>query len=129
MCAQKRQILSNLINEPHRKKTGLRGFRPGPTHARLYSFKKKLEAQDFGFTNQSNRTIYVAKTRTMISCAVIESLFLHMENSVFLSETWISSKHVDNLELQNFESYHIYGQKTRGVKKGHYSGGISVYLL
>ena len=84
-CALKKdKYQSNLINEPHRKKTGLRGFRPGPTHTWLYSFRKKLEAQDFGFTNQSNRTIYVAKTRTMISCAVIESLFLHMENSVFL---------------------------------------------
>ena len=48
-------------------------------------------------------------------------------DEIFLSETWISSKHVDNLELQNFESYHIYGQKTCGVKKGRYSGGISVY--
>ena len=46
---------------------------------------------------------------------------------IFLSETWISGKHVNNLELQNFESYHIYGQKTRGTNKGRYSGGISVY--
>ena len=43
---------------------------------------------------------------------------------IFLSETWISSKYVDNLELQNLESYHIYGQTTRGVKKGHYSEAL-----
>ena len=32
------------INEPRREKTGLRGFRPGPTQTGLYSLRKVLEA-------------------------------------------------------------------------------------
>ena len=85
MCAQKRQILSNLIDEPHRKKPVF-GVSDQVRHIPgCTASENKIEAQDFGFMNQGNRTIYVAKTRTMInSCAVIESLFLHMENSVFL---------------------------------------------
>ena len=31
-------------NEPRCEKTGLRGFRPGPTQTRLYSHRRKLEA-------------------------------------------------------------------------------------
>ena len=30
--------------EPRREKTGLRGFRPGPTQTDLYSHRKELEA-------------------------------------------------------------------------------------
>ena len=33
----------NKRNEP-REKTGLRGFRPGPTQTRLYSYRRWLEA-------------------------------------------------------------------------------------
>ena len=35
--------------EPRREKTGLRGFRPGPTQTGLYKLRKELEACDFGF--------------------------------------------------------------------------------
>ena len=31
-------------NEPRREKTGLRGFRPGPTQIRLYNNRRWLEA-------------------------------------------------------------------------------------
>ena len=31
-------------NEPRREKTGLRGFRPGPTQTGLYTLRKELEA-------------------------------------------------------------------------------------
>ena len=31
-------------NEPRREKTGLRGFRPGPTQTGLYKLRKELEA-------------------------------------------------------------------------------------
>ena len=33
----------NII-EPHREKTGLRGFRPGLTQTDLYKLRKELEA-------------------------------------------------------------------------------------
>ena len=33
-----------LQNEPRCEKTGLRGFRPGPTQTRLYSHRRWLEA-------------------------------------------------------------------------------------
>ena len=32
------------IYEPRREKTGLRGFRPGPTQTGLYKLRKELEA-------------------------------------------------------------------------------------
>ena len=36
---------SNLVTyEPRREKTGLRGFRPGPTQTGLYKLRKELEA-------------------------------------------------------------------------------------
>ena len=41
------EILSNLcitLSEPRREKTGLRGFRPGPTQTDLYQLRKELEA-------------------------------------------------------------------------------------
>ena len=30
----------NTVNEPRSEKTGLRGFRPGPTQTRLYSHRR-----------------------------------------------------------------------------------------
>ena len=33
-----------LLYEPHSEKTGLRGFRPGPTQIGLYSHRRYLEA-------------------------------------------------------------------------------------
>ena len=35
---------TDFINEPRREKTGLRGFRPGPTQTGLYKLRKELEA-------------------------------------------------------------------------------------
>ena len=32
------------VIEPRREKTGLRGFRPGPTQTGLYKLRKELEA-------------------------------------------------------------------------------------
>ena len=34
------------INEPRREKTGLRGFRPGPTQTGLYTLRKELKELD-----------------------------------------------------------------------------------
>ena len=33
-----------VLVEPRREKTGLRGFRPGPTQTGLYTLRKELEA-------------------------------------------------------------------------------------
>ena len=33
-----------FLIEPRREKTGLRGFRPGPTQTGLYSLRSRLEA-------------------------------------------------------------------------------------
>ena len=40
---------SQIWHEPRRQKTGLRGFRPGPTQTGLYSHRRWLEAWNFGF--------------------------------------------------------------------------------
>ena len=57
--------------EPRCEKTGLRGFRPGPTQTRLYSYRRWLEAGNFVYWKKRNCTIYVAKTKALISFAVI----------------------------------------------------------
>ena len=36
--------LPRVLVEPRREKTGLRGFRPGPTQTGLYSLRNRLEA-------------------------------------------------------------------------------------
>ena len=56
------------------EKTGLRGFRPGPTQTRLYSHRRWLEALNFGFRKKRDCTIRVAKTKTLISFAVTTKL-------------------------------------------------------
>ena len=46
---------------------------------------------------------------------------------VFLSETWMSSKDQYNLEIQGFQSIHMFGNKSASARKGRLSGGdISV---
>ena len=37
---------------------------------KLYNYSRWLEAQNFGFRKKRNRTIYVAKTKPLISCTV-----------------------------------------------------------
>ena len=53
--------------EPRREKTGLWGFRPGPTQTELYSHRRWLERK------KKNCTIFVAKTKAVISCAVLNT--------------------------------------------------------
>ena len=40
---------NHLIIEPRCEKTGLRGFRPGPTQTPLHSHRRSLEPLNFGF--------------------------------------------------------------------------------
>ena len=58
-------------NEPPRQKTGLRGFRPGPTQIGLGNHRRWLEAQ---ILELGSSTIHVAKTKALISCAVTAQL-------------------------------------------------------
>ena len=53
-----------LSREPRREKTGLRGFRPGPTQTGLCRCRRWLEALNFGFRKNRICTIRVAKTVT-----------------------------------------------------------------
>ena len=66
--------LSKMLSEPSCEKTGLRGFRPGPTQTRLYSHRRWLEAGNFVFRKQRNCTSYGAKTKALISFAVTAKL-------------------------------------------------------
>ena len=60
--------------EPRCEKTGLRGFRPGPTQTGLYSYRRWLKAWNFGFRKWRDCTIRVAKTKALISFAVTAKL-------------------------------------------------------
>ena len=63
-----------ISNGPRCEKTGLRGFRPGPTKTGLYSHRRWLEARNFGLIQKRNCTIQVAKTKALISFAVTAKL-------------------------------------------------------
>ena len=62
----KNVLCQPVANEPRRQKTGLRGFRPGPTQTGLCSHRRWLETRNFGFRKQRECTIRVAKTKTLI---------------------------------------------------------------
>ena len=55
-------------------KTGLRGFRPGPTKTGLYRHRRWLEARNFVFGKKRDCTIRVAKIKALISFAVTAKL-------------------------------------------------------
>ena len=63
-----------LTDEPRGEKTGLRGFRPVPTQTGLYSHRRWLEAWNFVYRKKRDCTIYVAKTKALISFAVTAKL-------------------------------------------------------
>ena len=74
--------------KPRRQKTGLRGFRPGPTQTRLGNHRRWLETWNFGFRKQRHCTIQVAKTKALISFggyreADLRLCFRICENPVF----------------------------------------------
>ena len=78
-----------MIIEPRREKTGLRGFRPGPTQTGLYKHRRSPEACNFGFNKRRHTrgrdcTIRVAKTKASISFAVT--------GYKFRSLTWLRRK-------------------------------------
>ena len=62
--------VSPIYYEPRCEKTGLRGFRPGPTQTGLYNDRRLLEASNFCFRKYRDWTIRIAKTKMLISCAV-----------------------------------------------------------
>ena len=65
------RFIALVAYEPRYEKTGLRGFRPGPTQTGLYRW---LEAGNFEIRKERGCTIYVAKTKALISCAVTAQL-------------------------------------------------------
>ena len=75
------------LYEPKCQKTCLPGLKPGLTQTGLYSHRRWLEAWNFQFRKQTDCTIYVAKTKALISCVVTMQLIC-----VFLK------MHIDRLE-------------------------------
>ena len=65
---------SPLLYEPRCEKTGLRGFRPGPTQTRLCSYRRWLEAWNFVFRKRRDCTIRVTQTKALISFGVTAKL-------------------------------------------------------
>ena len=60
--------------EPRCEKTGLQGFRPGPTQTGLYNHRRWLETCNFGFRKKRDCTICVAKTKALTSFPVTAKL-------------------------------------------------------
>ena len=63
-----------ILFELLRKKTCLRGSRPGPTQTKMYSLRRMLEARNFGFRKKRDCAIYVAKEKALISCTATTQL-------------------------------------------------------
>ena len=63
-----------FLIEPRSEKTGLRGFRPGPTQTGLYNHTRWLETRNFGYRKKRYCTIRAAKTKALISFAVTAKL-------------------------------------------------------
>ena len=63
-----------MIIELRREKTCLWGFLPGSTQTGLCSHRRWLEDRNFGFRKKRDCTIFVAKTKALISCAVTTQL-------------------------------------------------------
>ena len=65
-------------------------FLPGQTQTHLYSHRSSLEALRFGFKLKRNSAIRVAKTKELISFAVITELnhLIISPSAVGLSPTW-----------------------------------------
>ena len=102
--------------EPHQEKTCLRGFRPGLTQTWLYNHRSWLEAGNFGFRKKRDCTIYVAKTKALISCmataAELHLFFLHMQKVGFLMKPLILTgpyleTKLDNLGCNQSDWYGI----------------------
>ena len=71
LCLKKK---SSKQNEPRCEKICLRSFRQGLIQTGLYKHRRWLEAWNFGFRKKRNCTIYVAKTKALISCMVTAQL-------------------------------------------------------
>ena len=52
------------------------GLKAGLTQTGLCSHSSRLEARDLGFERKKNCTFCVAKTKTLISCAITAQLFV-----------------------------------------------------
>ena len=72
------QSVTKIIFEPTNEKP-----KPGPIQIDLYSNRRKLEAGNFEYKKRRNCTMRVAKTKALISCAVILPLFSLMQLLVF----------------------------------------------
>ena len=64
----------HCLFEPHGEKTCLLGFRPDLTQTRLHIHRRWLEAGNSGFRKKRDCTIYVVKTKALISCALTVQL-------------------------------------------------------
>ena len=60
--------------EPRCEKTGLRGFRPGPTQIGQCNHRRCLEAWNLKFRKKRYCTIREAKTKALISFAITAKL-------------------------------------------------------
>ena len=54
--------------------------------------------------------------------------FLNNYDIIFLCETWLAKTDDLNLDINGFESEHLFGNKSKNTKKGRFSGGISIYF-
>ena len=47
---------------------------------------------------------------------------------IFLTETWLSKRSHVNLNVKDFDSVHLFRNKSKTTRRGRFTGGISVYF-
>ena len=85
------------------------GFRPGPTQTRLYSYRRWLEALNFGFRNKRDCTICVAKTKALSSFAVISGT-----SPDYMGEHFIPASSLHNYSTRFRENGNFLYPKVKG---------------
>ena len=68
------KVSLQMIYEPSCEKANNLGARPGPTQTGLYRHRNRLEDWSFGFLKKRDCTIYGAKAKALISCAITAQL-------------------------------------------------------
>ena len=74
---------------PRCEKTGIRGFRPGPTKTGMCSDRRSLEASNLGFRKKRDCPFHVAKTKAVTAKLICVFVFAYAKSRFSQNEAEI----------------------------------------
>ena len=122
-------LLCSHIIEPRSEKTGLRGFRPGPTQTGLCSHRRWLEACNFGFSKTKDCTIYVAKTKALIRFPVTAKLICVFVFAYAKSRFSQDEAHIYCLSLKEAYECYFHVQLSKFQTDFHLTSCLHAHLI